>query len=216
MRRGAVARLAPDRQRKHVAGGHALAVGDVYLAGVDQPPDMSAVDSVNALHQPALDRAFGAQRELFGGLEEELDRAAEFAAHLRKDLRRAELHRDMRVVPAGVHPALVPRGEGKAGRLFYGQGVDVGAQQHRFSGRSAFQRRDAAVHSLEAFDGKPHRLEVLNDGLRRLRLVFRQFGTGVVISAPLHDIVVVFRGQRFDVSHYFAALSSVKSFANCA
>ena len=98
---------------------------------------MDSEDRVDAVHYAlfySYMRAFG---DFLGGLEDELDVSAECLAVLVEDLQRADQHRGVRVVSAGVHPALVLRGEGQPSLLVYRQRVDVGAEEHRLAGLSA-------------------------------------------------------------------------------
>ena len=89
---------------------------------------------------------------LLARLEEEADAAAQLVANRVEDLRRAEERGRVRVVPAGVHRAVVLRDEVERVLLADRQRVHVGAEGERGAGLRAPNRcddarlRDARLH----------------------------------------------------------------------
>ena len=82
---------------------------------------------LEAVHQAVLDHRCGARAALFGGLEDHHRVAGEIAG-LGEIARRAEQHRGMAVMAAGVHQAGVLGGIRQIGRFLDRQRVHVGAQ----------------------------------------------------------------------------------------
>ena len=89
---------------------------------------------LHALKQPLLHHMPRTDHGLLGGLEEEENIARDLLAALCQQLRRAEQHRRVDVVAAGVHDALVHAGKRKAGLLMDGQRVDIGAEGDALTG----------------------------------------------------------------------------------
>ena len=90
---------------------------------------MHAVDLLDAetVHQPVLDHRGGARAALFGRLEDH-DRIAGEIPGLGEIARRAEQHRGVAVMAAGVHLAGRLGGVRQIGLLLDRQRVHVGAQ----------------------------------------------------------------------------------------
>ena len=112
-----------------------------------------AVD-VRVVEQALVDHVPRAAEPLFSGLEREADRAREIVS-CGEDARRADEHRDVRVVTACVHGAVDRARELGAGVLGHRERVHVGAQQDRRAGFGAVQvgdhrRRRRAGADLEA------------------------------------------------------------------
>ena len=95
-------------------------------------PVMHAVDkgAGETREQPVLDHRLGAAQALLGGLEDEIHRAVEIAG-LREVARRAQQHRGMAVMAAGVHAARRLAAMGEIIGLVHRQAVHVGAQADR-------------------------------------------------------------------------------------
>ena len=101
---------------------------------------MHAERRVNAFERSVLNHVESADSDLLGGLEEDLHRAPELMPVRGEDLRRGEQHRDVVIVPAGVHDARVLAREGKSRRLRDRERVDIGPEEDRFSGQIALDR----------------------------------------------------------------------------
>jgi len=81
---------------------------DLELADLQPRPVVHAEDHVarKLVEEALLDHRRGAALPLFGRLEDEMHRAVEVAG-LREMARRAQQHRRMAVMAAGMHPAVV-------------------------------------------------------------------------------------------------------------
>ena len=90
---------------------------------------MHAIDLLDAeaVHQPVLDHRSGAGAALFRRLEDH-DRVAGEIPGLGEVTRRAEQHRGMAVMAAGVHLARGLGGVRQVGRFLDRQRIHVGAQ----------------------------------------------------------------------------------------
>ena len=90
------------------------------------------VHAKNCIHREAGEQAFlhhlaRTAAALFGGLEDQVDRAVEVAV-FGQILRRRQKHGRVAVMPAGVHLAGVLAGVGKGIELLQRQCVHVGTQ----------------------------------------------------------------------------------------
>ena len=149
---------------------------------------MHAVDLLDAeaVHQAVLDHGEAAGAALLRRLEDDHRRAGEVAG-LGEILRRAEQHRGVAVMAAGVHLAGHGRLVGKLVRLLERQGVHVGAQPDHLAARRRRLAADDADHA-GAPDAGHHlvaaeRLELLGDrGGGAVDLV-EQLGMGMDIAA---------------------------------
>ena len=129
VRHGAVRALAGDGDLEVGDGGHDRAFAPQELAGRGAGPVVQAVDALDgeAVEQPFFHHDPAAAAILLGGLEDEVDGAAE-VARFGQILGGAEQHGGVAVMAAGVHPVRGAGGVGEAGRLVDGQRVDVGAE----------------------------------------------------------------------------------------
>ena len=123
------------------------------------------------VEQPFLEHEPGAVKALLAGLEHQEDAAGPRRSLLDEQPCGAEQHRDVRVVPAGVHPAVMFRGELEPGLLGQRQGVHVGPQQDGRPGPAAFDGRHDGADG-DAGDGiEPESADrVEDDGLRPRQL----------------------------------------------
>ncbi len=90
---------------------------------------MEAVHLLDAptIHEAVVDHRLGPGAAFLSGLKDQHNSAVEVAC-FGKIAGRAEQHRGVSVVPAGVHAAWNRRSVGQAGVLLDGQGVHVGPQ----------------------------------------------------------------------------------------
>ena len=114
---------------------------------------MHAVDLLDAepVHQSVVDHRHRARAALFGRLEDDDGVAGEIAG-LGQAPRRAEQHRGMPIVTAGVHFARDPGAIGEVGRLLDRQRVHVGAESDR-ARASALGAANDADHASAADGG---------------------------------------------------------------
>ena len=147
--------------------------------------DLRVVESALPDHErrPAL---LALRSALLGGLEEEDDRAGQARPQAREHLRRAEEHRGVGVVAAGVHHALRLAAEGQVVRLVDGKRVHVGAQRDDTAGAAAAEdphdaRPRHGVAHLEAEVAQP-----LGHEVARALLAVAELGVGVQVAAHGH------------------------------
>ena len=124
-----VAAMPGDVDRELVGRRHDRAGPDGELADRQARHVVHAVDLLDAeaLDQPVLDHRLAAAAAFLGRLEDDHRRAVEIP-RLGEIARRAEEHRGVAVMAAGMHPPVDRRGVGLAGRLAQRQRVHVGAQ----------------------------------------------------------------------------------------
>ena len=129
MRPRRVAAKAGDLDVERVGGGHDRTGPDRELTDRNARAVVHAVDLLDAktVHQPVLDHRRRACPALFGRLEDH-DRVAGKVAGLGEITGRAEQHRSMPVMTAGVHLAGRLGGVGQIGLFLDRQRIHVGAQ----------------------------------------------------------------------------------------
>ena len=94
------------------------------------------------IDQPVLEHVARAVMAFFTRLEHEHDRARKTVSLRREHPRGADQHRDMRVMPAGMHRAFSGRGIIEPGFLIERQRIHIPAQQHRAAIVRSAQDRD--------------------------------------------------------------------------
>ena len=168
---------------------------------------MHAVDLIDpeAVHQPVLDHGGGARAALLGRLEDH-HRVAGEVAGLGEIARRAEQHRGVAVMAAGVHLAGDGRGIGQIGLFLDRQRVHVGAQPDHLDlgARGRLAALDHADHAGAADAGRDlvatERPQPLRDESRGAVHVVHHLGMRMHITAPRHDVRLQI-GDTIDDGH---------------
>ncbi len=162
---------------------------------------MHAVDRLDRefLEQPLLDHDAAAALVLLGGLEDEVHGAVEIA-RLGEILGRAEQHRGVAVVAAGVHAAGVLRAMAKTVLLVDVQRVEVGAQADRALARAGGERADHAGAGEPARHRDAELGQLLGDHVGGAVLLERGLGMGVDVAAPRRHLIVI-AGNAIDDRH---------------
>ena len=162
---------------------------------------------VDALERAFLDHGARAQTQLLGGLEGEDDRALETVPDFVDDHCGREQHRDVAVVPAGVHDARNLARVGKSGLLVDGERVDVAAKKDRAAGLSAL---DAGERARAEAAGTPRDACAVELGADAFGSAdFLRAFFGVLVEPAAHfDLVPVPAGHEFLECH-FLVLSRV-------
>ena len=147
--------------------------------------DLRVVEGALPDHErrPAL---LALRRPLLGRLEEKDHGAGEARPQAGQHLGRAEEHRGVRVVAAGVHDALRLAAEGQVARLVDGESVDVGPQRDDTAGTAAAEdphdaRLRHGVAHLETEGAQP-----LGHQAARALLAVAQLGVRVQVTAHGH------------------------------
>ena len=155
MRHRPVAALAFDGDGDFIGRRHDRALAQPERADRKRRHVVHAVDFLDAelVHEPVVDHRHGARAALFGGLKDD-DGVAGEVAGLRQALRRAEQHRGMAVMAAGVHLAGGFGPIGEIGLFLDRQRVHVGPQADRARARSLRAANDA--DHAGAADRSPH------------------------------------------------------------
>ena len=194
-RLGAVDGLPRDLDREGVARGEDGTVRPPGLAGLgpaahvqaEHRLDLRLVESALRHHQgrPAL---LADGRPLLGRLEEEDDRAGQRRAQRHEDLGRAEEHRGVRVVAAGVHDSLGRAAVRHVVLLGDRQRVHVGAQGDDTAGPAAAQDADdtGAGHRVAHLEAE--RPQLVGDELPGALLAVAQLGVGVEVAPHRHHL----------------------------
>jgi hypothetical protein len=157
MRRRRVAARAADGDREAVPGGvqrprpevdrpGRVARGDVDRERASHRPEPAVGRD---LEQALLEHEPRAMPAFLPGLEGEEDASRQPGAPFHQESRGAQQHRDVRVVPAGVHRAVDLRHEVEPGRLLDRQRVHVGPEEDRRSGRAAVDQRSDGLSEPE-------------------------------------------------------------------
>ena len=139
-----MAALAFDRDRDLIGRGHQRALAKSERTDRRARPIVHAIDLVDAklVQKTVIDHRHRARAALLGGLEDDDSVAGEVAC-LSKALRRAEQHRGMPVMAAGVHLAGSLGAIGEVGLFLDRQRVHVRAQSDRTRPRSLGATNDA-------------------------------------------------------------------------
>ena len=169
-----------------------------------------AVDLLDAeaVHQPVLDHGEAAGAALLRRLEDHHRRTGEVAG-LGEIARRAQQHRGMAVMAAGVHLAGHRRLVGDVVRLLQRQGVHVGAQPDHLA-RAVAGAADDADHA-GAPDPRHHlvaaeRLELLGDRRGGAVHIVEQLGMGMDVAPPGGDLGMEV-GNTIDDRHLTAPMA---------
>ncbi|MFB0490379.1 hypothetical protein ABIE45_002965 [Methylobacterium sp. OAE515] len=176
-KKSAAAMIGPGRSLIHAVAAAGLVV---------QPVDLVAGE---ALEQPVLQHGPGAAAAFLGRLEHEHRGAVEVAG-LGEVAGRADQHRGVPIMAAGVHLAGIGRAVGEVGLLLDGQGVHVGAQADALPvvGTALEQAHhpgaaDAAMHLAAEF------LEEIGHDAGGAHLLKAELRMGVQIAAQGSQLV---------------------------
>ena len=206
---GSVAALATDGQKEVIGRSHHVA--GLYRKGTrrnvrtQQIADVAAKGGVHPFHDALFYGKLGAGNRLFVGLEQKPHSAAQLRPVVQQHPDGAQQHGGVGIVAAGVHLAVMLRGEGQAGGFLNGQGIHVSAQQHRLAGQAAHNVAPQGGVGGGQGVGKPPAVQYLAD----IGLGQRQLG------AHLRDTVQI-AAKGYDVLlQGFALFPHISSPQNC-
>ncbi len=206
MRHRRVRALALNRDLEHVAGGEHRSRPHREGADGQARPVVHAVDCLDgeAGKQPVLDHDAAAALVLLGRLEDEIDGAGEIAG-FGEIARRAQQHRRVPVMAAGMHLAGDRRDVFEAVHLVDMERVHVGPQRDGAGGGGApLKRADDARAGEAARDLDPVGLKLRGDEGGRLVLFEGGLGAGMDAPPPCRHIAVKF-GNAVDDRHGLAS-----------
>ena len=212
---GAVRADALDVDVEERAARHHRPRAHRELADVELRPVVDAEDRVarELLEEPVLDHRLRAAEPLLGGLEDEEHLPLEVAG-LGEVAGRPEEHRGVPVVPAGVHPPIVPGAVLEPRRLLDGKRVHVCPQPHR-AGRVAGPERPHDAGPPDApVDLAPELLEALRDEIRGPVLLESELGVGVDVAPPGGHLVVE-RADAIDCGHVQVSSFASRDSSSC-
>ena len=152
---------------------------------------------------------------LLAAFKAKIDRALDLVALFEKYFCRAQKHRGVSVVSAGVHNAVhLTLADSLAFEVFVGllnrKSVHIGAQEHRSAVVlfSADHAENAAVFDLHALD--THSAKLLEDLFDGVEFLGRKLGIFVQITARVYYILLVFLCQ-INVFHFLTLNYSIFS-----
>ncbi len=176
---------AGDVDVEERAAGHHRPGAHVEPADRELGPVVHAEQHVarKALEQAVGDHRLRAAQAFLGRLEDEVHRAVE-VARLRQIARRAQQHRGVAVMTAGVHAALVLRAVVEAVGLVDRQRVHVGAQADRLVRAAVAKHADDTRASDAAVHLDAEALETLRDEVGGAVLLEAQFRVRVQVAPP--------------------------------
>ena len=151
MRMRAMRRPAAQDDAEIVDRGQRRAGQRLHRAERQVGDVVDAVDRVarEALEQPVIQHRLGAGEPLLGGLEDEVHRAREIP-RLGEVFRRAQQHRGVPVMAAGMHAVRCARAVGEVVGLLHRQRVHVRAQADRPVAAGRFAPAQDAHHPRAA------------------------------------------------------------------
>ena len=175
------------------APGHLRTRRDRELAQRHVGPVVDGVDRVagKPLEQPVLQHRQGPAGALLAGLEDEVHRAVEVAG-FRQVSRRAQQHRGVPVMAAGVHLAGGAAGIGNVVRLAHRQRIHVRPKPHRLVAVAGPQHAHHAGAADAAMHLDPPFLQLARDQIGGAMLLHAELGMGVDVVADGRQLVVVF------------------------
>ena len=183
LRPSAVGAFAGDGDVEECAAGvaHALAGGD--LADRQAGRVVQAIDAVarETREQAIPQHRLRPAQALLGGLEDEVDGAVE-GPGFRQVLSRAQQHRGVAVMAAGMHQAGVLAGVRQVGRLLDRQGVHVGAQADGGLAVAVAQHADHAGLADAAMHLDAPFLQLLGHQVGRAVFLHADFRMGVDVA----------------------------------
>ena len=185
-------RAAPgDRDVEKRAARHHRTRADLELADGEAGTVVHAENRIarKLVEEAVLDHRLAAAEPLFGRLEDEMHGAVEIAS-LRELPRRAQQHRRVAVMTAGVHPALMLRAVRKAVRLADRQAVHVGPEPDRARRVADPQPADDPGLADPAMHLDAERLELGGDQIRGALFLEPELGVGMNIATPPGQLVV--------------------------
>jgi hypothetical protein len=199
VRLGRVRTLAQHGEIELVGRGHQRPRTQAETARRHAGPVVDAEDGVHRalFEQAVLDHAFGAAAALFGRLENQVHGAVEIAL-ARKVEGRAQQHRGVAVVAAGVHLSFVGRRMGEGVDFLHRQGVHVGAQADRAFSGARLDDADHAGDAHAADDRDAPFGELGGDHVGGALLFVAEFGMGVDVAPDLPQFGFEF-GDRFKI-----------------
>ena len=190
-------RLALHRQVDAVRGPHLGPRPRHDAARLVARPDVQGEEGVHmrVLQDPVRDHPRRPARgiELLRGLEDELHVPPQPIPQLGQDAGRAQKHRRVGVVPAGVHHAVHLGGVGQPRLLAHRQGVHIRPQGDGPPiASSAPQQPDDTMSADPGAHLQPQARQNLRHKGRRPLLLPAQLRLPMNPAAPLHDTAVVF------------------------
>lgn len=197
-----------DRRLETVGARHHGSIEDGDRFRRQPRPVVQAKDHLHrkAREQTFFHHASAAAFVFFGGLEDQIDDAVDFAGagQMLDCLGRRDEHRRMPIVATGVHTAGHLRAMRKIVFFLQGQRIHVGAQADRpFALAAANDSHDAGLgNSRVRFD--PQRPQALGDDGRRAPLLESQFRMGMQIPAQLTSSRHDFRQNSFQLHAMFS------------
>ena len=141
------------------------------------------------VEQPVLDHRIGAALTLLRRLKDEMHGAVEIA-RFREIARRAEQHRRVPVMAAGVHAAVVLRPVRKGVGFENRQAIHIGPQPDRARRVADPQPSDEAGLADAAMHLDPKALELFGHKVGGALLLKAQFGVSVDVAPPFGQLVV--------------------------
>ena len=151
-----------------------------------------------SLEQPLLEHEPRAVVALLARLEHQQDPARERVPPLREQARRAQEHRDVGVVAAGVHHARQLGREREPRVLGEGQGVHVGAEEDRGTRPRALDHRDHRRVVTPGRPSMPERPRATRGSRLRLRQLEAPFRAPVQPPADVDDVGEDRPGRRHE------------------
>ena len=145
----------------------------------------------NRVAREAVEEAVGDHRRtaaepLFGRLKDQVHGAVEIAG-LGEIARRAEQHRRVPVMAAGMHPPVILRAIGEVGRFLDRQAIHVGAQPDRARRIAGAQPADDAGLADPAEHLAAEFGELLRDEIGGPLLLEAKLGMGVDVVPPFRQ-----------------------------
>jgi hypothetical protein len=198
----AMGALAGDADVEEGAAGHHRPGTHRKAAHLQAGPVVHAEDRFarEALEQAVVDHRLRAAQAFFGRLEDEVHHAVE-TPRGRQVARRAQQHRGVAVVAAGMHYALVHRAMAEAVDFQDRQRVHVGAQANRPRAAAGTQHADhagAADAAMNLVEAKG--IELGRHQARGAVFLEAQLRVGMDVLPPRRHLGMQ-RGEQFDGGH---------------
>ena len=195
----AVAPLSLHSDMEFVCRRHPGAGFQRNHAGLHICPHMNGKTCVHTVQSALLNHGLGTQSYLLRRLESQFYRAAQFFFHVMKDAGSGQEHRNMAVMAAGMHNALVFARIRRPGGFLNRQGIHISAKQNGLAGLCALNGDQHTRLQPTGPPGNAYLVQRLFDCLAGVIFLGADFRMLMEIAALFDQILSVLGGDLLHI-----------------